>query len=152
MANRLWPVVTPADVLSALYSSDALRSSVTGGILSGADASLLAREAGSPWTVSDLPLLDELRVLLGEVKRPTKTRGLSMSEVAEVERATDVIEKIQQMLDESGGGDMNEGLSVRITDLISASDLVSRQQGPLDIGSVAQRAQTFYDQQRPTRC
>ena len=56
--NQLWPVLTPETLLSELYSShDRLRAA-------GADAALW-RADGAAWTVSDVPLLDELVDLLG---------------------------------------------------------------------------------------
>lgn len=59
--EALWPRLTPELVLSQLYSShDRLHAA-------GADASLW-RADGAAWTVSDVPLLDELVDLLGRDK------------------------------------------------------------------------------------
>ena len=59
--DELWPRLTPQSLLASLYSSpERLRAA-------GADASLY-REAGDAWTVSDVPLLDELVDLLGRDK------------------------------------------------------------------------------------
>ena len=59
--DELWPILTPQDLLSSLYTSpDRLRAA-------GADESLL-RSDGDAWTVSDVPLLDELVDLLGRDK------------------------------------------------------------------------------------
>ena len=56
--DDLWPILTPETLLSELYSShDRLRAA-------GADAALYRAE-GTAWTVSDVPLLDELVDLLG---------------------------------------------------------------------------------------
>ncbi|MEU3012327.1 RNA polymerase recycling motor ATPase HelR [Nocardia asteroides] len=56
--DALWPILTPETLLAELYSSpERLRAA-------GADASL-ARADGAAWTVSDVPLLDELVDLLG---------------------------------------------------------------------------------------
>ncbi|MFF1755079.1 RNA polymerase recycling motor ATPase HelR [Nocardia sp. NPDC058244] len=56
--DDLWPLLTPETLLSQLYSShDRLRAA-------GADAALY-RADGAAWTVSDVPLLDELVDLLG---------------------------------------------------------------------------------------
>ncbi|MEV0061027.1 RNA polymerase recycling motor ATPase HelR [Nocardia sp. NPDC050718] len=56
--DDLWPILTPETLLSQLYSShDRLRAA-------GADAALY-RADGAAWTVSDVPLLDELVDLLG---------------------------------------------------------------------------------------
>ncbi|WP_308248715.1 MULTISPECIES: RNA polymerase recycling motor ATPase HelR [unclassified Nocardia] len=57
--DDLWPILTPETLLSELYSShDRLRAA-------GADAALYRAE-GTAWTVSDVPLLDELVDLLGK--------------------------------------------------------------------------------------
>ncbi|UGT56112.1 RNA polymerase recycling motor ATPase HelR [Nocardia asteroides] len=56
--DELWPILTPEMLLAQLYSSrERLRAA-------GADASLY-RADGAAWTVSDVPLLDELVDLLG---------------------------------------------------------------------------------------
>ena len=59
--NELWPVLTPQSLLADLYSSpERLRAA-------GGDE-LLYRADGDAWTVSDVPLLDELVDLLGRDK------------------------------------------------------------------------------------
>ncbi|MCX2932499.1 RNA polymerase recycling motor ATPase HelR [Mycobacterium sp. CVI_P3] len=59
--DELWPVLTPQDLLSDLYTSaERLRAA-------GADPALW-REVGDAWTTSDVPLLDELIDMLGRDK------------------------------------------------------------------------------------
>ncbi len=59
--DQLWPVLEPHELLAELYTSpERLRAA-------GADPSLL-RDVGDAWTVSDVPLLDELVDLLGRDK------------------------------------------------------------------------------------
>lgn len=59
--DELWPILTPETLLAELYSSpERLRAA-------GADQSLWRAE-GNAWTVSDVPLLDELVDLLGRDK------------------------------------------------------------------------------------
>src|SRR6185312_3082539 len=56
--DALWPVLTPEKLLAELYTSpERLRAA-------GADDALF-RADGDAWTVSDVPLLDELMDLLG---------------------------------------------------------------------------------------
>ena len=56
--DDLWPILTPESLLSSLFAShDRLRAA-------GANT-LLWRPVGDAWTVSDVPLLDELVDLLG---------------------------------------------------------------------------------------
>ncbi|MGB9305476.1 MAG: RNA polymerase recycling motor ATPase HelR [Mycobacterium sp.] len=60
--DELWPILTPQTLLAALYTSpERLRAA-------GADDALLRalfRVDGDAWTVSDVPMLDELVDLLG---------------------------------------------------------------------------------------
>jgi DNA helicase IV len=59
--DELWPTLTPESLLASLYTSpERLRAA-------GADESLW-RADGDAWTVSDVPLLDELVDLLGRDK------------------------------------------------------------------------------------
>jgi DNA helicase IV len=60
--DELWPILTPQSLLASLYtSSERLRAA-------GADQ-VLWRADGDAWTVSDVPLLDELVDLLGPDRR-----------------------------------------------------------------------------------
>ncbi|MGB3481867.1 MAG: RNA polymerase recycling motor ATPase HelR [Mycobacterium sp.] len=60
--DELWPILTPEALLSSLYTSpDRLEAA-------GADP-VLWRAEGEAWTVSDVPLLDELVDLLGRDRR-----------------------------------------------------------------------------------
>jgi DNA helicase IV len=70
--DRWWPVLSPADVLRWLGDADRL-ASVAGRWLSPAQVEALAAswrrtdDGGEPeWSVADVALLDELRVLAGE--------------------------------------------------------------------------------------
>jgi len=56
--DRLWPTLTPETLLAELLSSPERLQAA------GADAALLRADGGA-WTVSDVPLLDELIDLLG---------------------------------------------------------------------------------------
>jgi DNA helicase IV len=72
--DELWPVLSPEALLADLYSSpERLRAA-------GAEHALF-RADGDAWTVSDVPLLDELVDLLG--------RDKSADEAAERERRTE---------------------------------------------------------------
>ncbi|MBE2997672.1 AAA family ATPase [Nocardiopsis sp. HNM0947] len=65
--EALWPYLGPQQLLEELYGDpEALeRVGESAGLDSG-ERALLAREAGAPWTVEDVPLLDEAAELLGE--------------------------------------------------------------------------------------
>ncbi|MBS2993740.1 helicase, partial [Rhodococcus erythropolis] len=59
--DTLWPILTPKELLTQLFTSPArLRAA-------GADENLI-RQDGDAWTVSDVPLLDELVDMLGRDK------------------------------------------------------------------------------------
>ncbi|MBN6054926.1 ATP-binding domain-containing protein [Nonomuraea sp. RK-328] len=61
--DALWPELTPQRLISELLSDpDALWDVCP----SGLDWPALVRPAGAPWTVGDVPLLDEAAELLGE--------------------------------------------------------------------------------------
>jgi DNA helicase IV len=64
--NELWPILTPDTLLAQLYTSPERLRAV------GADPALW-RADGDAWTVSDVPLLDELVDLLGRDKAADET-------------------------------------------------------------------------------
>ncbi|MFI6790550.1 HelD family protein [Nonomuraea sp. NPDC050383] len=61
--DGLWPELTPQRLISELLSSSDTLWEVCP---SGVDWPLLVRPADAPWTVGDVPLLDEAAELLGE--------------------------------------------------------------------------------------
>jgi DNA helicase IV len=65
LLNLCWMPLSPYKLLEDLYAKTALLDLV-GSDLPERDRRLLAREPGSGWTVSDVPLLDEAAELLGE--------------------------------------------------------------------------------------
>ncbi|WDZ93116.1 ATP-binding domain-containing protein [Nocardiopsis sp. HUAS JQ3] len=65
--EALWPHLTPQRLLRELFADPAALERVGARAGFGGDAcALLARSAGEPWTVEDVPLLDEAADLLGE--------------------------------------------------------------------------------------
>lgn len=70
IVERVWPVLTPAELLNDLFSSRGLTRLAAKKWLSDAEQSLLLRErAANPhdivWSAQDVPLLDEALELLG---------------------------------------------------------------------------------------
>ncbi|MDR0432155.1 MAG: AAA family ATPase [Bifidobacteriaceae bacterium] len=63
--NLSWMPMTPAGLLEELYANPVLLAAAGGRDLTASEVELLTRPAGSPWTVSDIPLLDEAAELLG---------------------------------------------------------------------------------------
>ncbi|ANI39672.1 RNA polymerase recycling motor ATPase HelR [Mycolicibacterium vaccae] len=110
--NQLWPTLTPETLLSELYSSkERLRAA-------GADPALY-RADGDAWTVSDVPLLDELVDLLG--------RDRSAEEAAEKERREEAAYAagvLDLMVDREDLMDDEDLLLAR--DVIDAEDLAER--------------------------
>ncbi|MGQ0432957.1 MAG: HelD family protein, partial [Microthrixaceae bacterium] len=75
--ERMWPVLTPADLLHDLYGSHALIDLAAGRLLDEGERAALYRKRGATvddatWTVDDVPLLDEARALLGPKPRRRK--------------------------------------------------------------------------------
>ncbi|WP_280832151.1 RNA polymerase recycling motor ATPase HelR [Mycolicibacterium frederiksbergense] len=110
--DELWPILTPETLLAPLYSStDRLRAA-------GADPRLF-RADGSAWTVSDVPLLDELVDLLG--------RDKAADEAAERERREEAA-YAAGVLDLMIGREdlMDDEDHLLASDLIDAEDLADR--------------------------
>ena len=63
--NLTWMPLTPTGLLESLYADPARLAAVTPELDDDQRASL-RRERGEPWTVSDVPLLDEAAELLGD--------------------------------------------------------------------------------------
>ncbi len=81
--DELWPILTPETLLAPLYTSpERLRGA-------GADQALL-RADGAAWTVSDVPLLDELVDLLGRDK--SADQAAERERKAEAEYAAGVLD------------------------------------------------------------
>lgn len=103
--DELWPILTPEDVLTTLFSSpDRLRAA-------GADPALL-RADGAPWTVSDVPLLDELVDMLGRGKHvETTAEAESRAEAEYAAGVLDIMIGREDMMDDEDhllAGDMLE--------------------------------------------
>jgi DNA helicase IV len=69
--GRLWPVLTPQQLIGDLLASKLLLAAA-GRSLPENERDLLYRPTGSPWTPADVPLLDEAAELLGEDDRAAK--------------------------------------------------------------------------------
>ncbi|MFI9009307.1 RNA polymerase recycling motor ATPase HelR [Actinosynnema sp. NPDC053489] len=110
--DGLWPVLTPEGLLSSLYESpERLRAA-------GADAALW-RADGAAWTVSDVPLLDELVDLLG---RDEADDGAAERErEARTSYAAEVLDSLVGRQDS-----MDDEDHLFATDLLYAEDLAER--------------------------
>ena len=128
----LWPIVTPQVLVGDLLS-DPRRLKVAAPRLSDRQRAALLRPAGSPFTVSDVPLLDEAAELLGEIGQQDRARRKALAE--ELAYARDTLQALgseQAATDESGIG--------FTLSMLSAEDIAALHdtQGP--IGQTADRA------------
>ena len=72
--ERMWPVLTPEQLLHDLFGAKPLIELASKGILNQAEQGLLYRPRRSPdepvpWTSADVPMLDEAFALLGPLRR-----------------------------------------------------------------------------------
>jgi len=112
--DELWPVLTPETLLAPLYTSpERLRTA-------GADPAL-ARTDGAAWTVSDVPLLDELVDLLG--RDQAADQAAEREGKAEAEYAAGVLEILDVGLREDLMDDEDHLLA---QDMVYAEDLADR--------------------------
>jgi DNA helicase IV len=111
--DELWPILTPGTLLAPLYTSpERLRAA-------GADPALL-RADGDAWTVSDVPLLDELVDLLGRDK--PADQAAERERKAEAEYAAGVLDILK--MDRQDLMDDEDHLLAQ--DLLYAEDLADR--------------------------
>lgn len=109
--DELWPQLTPEALLAGLFESVERLSAV------GADESLL-RAQGDAWTVSDVPLLDELVDMLGGIKPDPAAETQRQEEAAYAAGVLDLmVAREDLMADED---------HLLATDLIGAEDLAER--------------------------
>ncbi|HEY1966661.1 MAG TPA: RNA polymerase recycling motor ATPase HelR [Pseudonocardia sp.] len=116
LLDELWPVLTPETLLGPLYTSpERLRAA-------GADAGL-GRVDGTAWTVSDVPLLDELVDLLGRDKTVDQAaeRAAEHERKAETEYAAAALDMLVGRQDS-----MDDEDHLFATDLLYAEDLADR--------------------------
>ncbi|GHG43433.1 DNA helicase [Flavimobilis marinus] len=113
--NIAWFPITPEQLVRDLFTKPH-RLAQAAPHLTEAERALLARPADAPWTIADIPLLDEAAELLGEDDELERVRNRA----AAAERARDR-EYAQQVLATSGAGAF-----------VDADTLVDRfaQQGP----------------------
>jgi DNA helicase IV len=128
--NRLWPRLTPYGLLVELYGSAARLAAACDGILPAADRDALYREAGSAWTVSDVPLLDESLELIG----PLTSDDGAVERIRRAERR--YARGVLAILDTDEDPDEE---TLRAVDLIGAETLAERHE-ERDHRSLAERA------------
>ena len=115
--GRLWPVLTPQQLIGELFASRGLLASAAPS-LSASERELLSRPAGSPWTPADVPLLDEAAELLGEDERAEKAAARRRREQEEA--------YAQGVLEIIGRGDEDDPEILMGADMLDAARLAER--------------------------
>lgn len=110
--DELWPKLTPKSLLSELYSSrERLRAAKADEVLYRAD--------GDAWTISDVPLLDELVDLLGRDKTADDTAARERNvEAAYAAGVLDLLVSREDLMDDED--------HLLAQDLLYAEDLAER--------------------------
>ncbi len=72
--DHMWPLLAPEELLNDLFGVPVLLESATRGVLKPGESTLLQRTRCSgaqpiPWTIADIPLVDEAYALLGRRRR-----------------------------------------------------------------------------------
>ncbi|MGW4717118.1 RNA polymerase recycling motor ATPase HelR [Nocardia sp. NPDC004260] len=109
--DELWPILTPETLLAELYESPERLAAA------GADPTLLRRR-GDAWTVSDVPLLDELVDLLGRVQRDDDTEREQQAQAEYAAGVLDILVSREDMMDDED--------HLFAQDLLYAEDLADR--------------------------
>ena len=123
--DELWPILTPETLLADLYTSrERLRAA-------GADQSLW-RADGDAWTVSDVPLLDELVELLGRDKSADRAAEQERKDEADYAAGVlDIMISREDLMDDED--------QLLAQDMLNAEDLADRFQ-ERDTRALAERA------------
>lgn len=134
--DLLWPIMTPFELLGSLYASPEELAAA------GADPSLLRAE-GEPWTISDVPLLDELYDLLGkDGTEQSDDQAAAAERAAEARYAAEVLDGMVGRFDH-----MDDEDHLFASDMMFAEDLAERfedhDQRTLAERALADRAWTY---------
>lgn len=99
--ERIWPVLSGAELVHDLFSFEGLIRSAADPVLSRFEQQGLYRARSSHvrhviWTESDLPLIDEADAILGspEAARPGQTRGARRAEQHALDTAARVVDEL----------------------------------------------------------
>jgi len=119
LIERLWPILTPQQLLAELFSSeDRLASAAPR--LAKAERAALLRDPDSDWTPADVPLLDEAAELLGEDGRAARAAA-ERRRRSEEDYARGVLDILSRDLEDDPEILMG-------ADLVDASRLAERQE------------------------
>ncbi|GAA3510602.1 DNA helicase IV [Streptosporangium album] len=123
--DGLWPPLTPERLIADLFADAGAVASAAPG-LSPAERETLLRPYGGPWTVGDVPLLDEAAELLGEEEIDDTAAGeLAEQERQDAERYALGVLEFTGLLEE---------------EMMQATALAGRHEAPAPATTTAQRA------------
>jgi DNA helicase IV len=91
--NLMWMPLTPQRFLADLFATPVRLAAATRQLLDVQERDLLRRERGAPWTLSDVPLLDEVAELVGDDGEAARAEASARSaeRAAELEYARGVL-------------------------------------------------------------
>jgi len=118
--EALWPDISPQRLLADLLSDADRLASAAEGLLSEADQRAILRKRGTAWTPSDVPLLDELAVLLGEdrTEADAQRERERREQLAYAQGVLHILEQDDEIADEE---------RLRVADLLDAELLAERE-------------------------
>jgi DNA helicase IV len=128
--SRLWPILTPQQLVGDLLA-DPARLATAAPRLSSRERAALRREPGAPWTPADVPLLDEAAELLGDDDRGIRA--------AEARRRRQQETYAQGVLDIIGRGADDDPEILMGADIVDAGRLAARYEDELNL-TAAERA------------
>ncbi len=124
--DRIWPYLSPQELLTDLFGSPERLEIAAGEHLSGDDWKRLSRDSSDEWTPADVPLLDEAAELLG-VDDTAETESARRERERQIEYAQGALEidyGSRSMEFEDEAEDNEEILAAH--DLIDAESLAER--------------------------
>lgn len=130
--DQLWPILTPEQLITRLYTDAAFRARCTHAISPRERELLRFTQDVGKWSVSDIPVLDEARVMLGEDPRP-RLRA-EAREQAEARREREYAQGVLDILTDTTTDDTGTQGSA-----VTAEQLASRQREH-DNRTLAERA------------
>lgn len=134
--DAVWPILEAGDVLARLFSDPEALAAVAPS-LSAQEVALLQREHPRAWTDADLPLLDAVRLRVGDPGRFAAQRERDAAEAVERKYRAEIVEYLVDADDDGEGaimmlrGEDSAALREKLVDWDSlpgfARDEVSRQ-------------------------
>src|SRR3954447_6748676 len=148
LVDRLWPRLTPEQLLRELYASPARIRAATRG-WSDADRALLHRPADAAWTPADVPLLEEAEgppAAVPLLEEAEELLGTDPAAAAAADRQRSVlVRQAQETLDILAGSQATDVDDDEEAEFLSAADvldaeLLAERQEVVDTRSAAERA------------